>query len=67
MTLQPQKRLIKDVQVAARLGLNVGTLRKWRMTGQGPVFLKIGGAVRYDPCDVDRYIESAVRSATSQK
>jgi len=54
------RKLLTDVQVAEALGLNVNTLRKWRMFGNvGPRFLRIGkGSIRYDPTDLDRYLET---------
>ena len=34
-------------QASAYLGLAVSTLNKWRCHGGGPVFIKMGRAVRY--------------------
>jgi hypothetical protein len=43
----------------------VRTLQKWRLQGNGPEFLKLGHAVRYDPADLEQYLESARRRSTS--
>jgi len=42
------ERLLKEVEVAALLGLKVKTIQRWRFEGRGPEFRKLGGgAVRY--------------------
>ncbi len=56
---------MKEHEAAARLGLKVATLRRWRWSGRGPPFIKIGAAVRYDPDDVEAFIEAGRRSSTS--
>jgi len=60
-------RLLNELELAERLALSVKTLRRWRWAGLGPHFLKIGGAVRYDPRDVDAFIEAARRGSTSDE
>ena len=52
-------------QAAEYLGLAVSTLNKWRCLGGGPVFLKMGRAVRYRQKNLDSYIETAERQSTS--
>ncbi len=58
-------RLVKEQQAADYLGLCVATLRRWRWSGKGPRFCKIGGAVRYDPADLEAFIAAARRRSTS--
>ncbi len=57
--------LLNETDAARILSLSVKTLRRWRWAGKPPRFLKIGAAVRYDPEDLDAYIEAARRSSTS--
>ncbi len=59
------KSLLNEYEAAARLALKVATLRRWRWSGHGPPFIKIGAAVRYDPDDVEAFIEAGRRSSTS--
>jgi hypothetical protein len=40
-------------------------LRRWRWAGHPPRFIKIGAAVRYDPADMQEFIEAGRRSSTS--
>ncbi len=57
--------LMKEAEAARRLGLEVATLRRWRWAGRGPRFLKIEGAVRYEPRELTAYIEASRRRSTS--
>lgn len=63
--IESATRLLKEDEVAQILNMEVATLRRWRWSGHGPRFIKIGGAVRYDPADIDAFVESGRRSSTS--
>lgn len=54
-------------QAAARTGLASSTLRKLRLTGQGPKFLKLGRAVRYRDSDLDAWLEGRTVLSTSDR
>jgi hypothetical protein len=56
---------INQIQLAARWGISHRTLERWRWTGVGPKFLKVGGRVVYRLSDVQEYEQSIVRSSTS--
>lgn len=58
MSHQPQPALT-EIDVAARLGLSVATLRAWRLQRKGPRFVRFGRAVRYLASDVDQFIEDS--------
>jgi excisionase family DNA binding protein len=51
--------------VAALVGLTRNTLEKWRVRGQGPPFVKLGGRVRYRRSDVLAWIEENTKAATT--
>lgn len=58
---------ILDTRDAADfLGLSPHTLERWRWSGNGPRFLKMGKAVRYRRADLENYIERAARQNTSE-
>ena len=57
--------LLNERETAHRLGLRVATLRRWRWAGKGPRYLKIEGAIRYDPADLEAFIAAARRTSTS--
>lgn len=55
-------RLLTEQETAARLGVTIHALRKWRARRIGPVYVKltrsVASGVRYDPADLDAWIES---------
>ena len=57
--------LITERDASEPLGVSVRTLQKWRLQGNGPRFVKLGHAVRYDVKDLEAYIERARRRSTS--
>lgn len=60
-------QLLDVIPAADYLGLSVSTLNKMRCAGHGPAFLKITrAAVRYDPNDLDSWIEARRRRSTSE-
>lgn len=59
------EHLLNEHEAASRLGLAVATLRRWRWSGHGPRFAKIGRAVRYDPVELRAYIDAQTRRSTS--
>ena len=50
-------KLITEKTAAEMLGMSVGTLQNWRCNSEGPTYLKLGGAVRYRPEDLEAYVE----------
>lgn len=58
--------LLSTVHAAARLGLRPCTLEKWRTTGSGPKFVKLGRAVRYRVADLDQFATDRLRAHTAQ-
>jgi len=52
-------------QAAVYLGLAVSTLNKWRCHGGGPVFIKMGRAVRYRVEDLEGFVCSRQMTSTS--
>ncbi len=62
---QNTEHLLNEHEAAALLSLAVPTLRRWRWSGNGPRFAKIGRAVRYDPAELRTYIEAQTRRSTS--
>jgi len=58
-------RLVTESDASECLGVSVRTLQKWRLRGDGPRFVKLGRAVRYDGRDLEAYIEAGRRRSTS--
>jgi predicted DNA-binding transcriptional regulator AlpA len=52
------EKSLNERQVAELLGLSVQTVRNWRFRRVGPAYIKLGGAVRYRPEDIEKYLET---------
>ena len=50
--------LMTEVDVSRRLRISIATVRRWRLLGGGPTYLKIGASVRYRPEDLSKWVES---------
>lgn len=56
-----------DTHAAAeRTGLSGSTLRKLRLTGKGPRYIKLGRAVRYRVSDLEAWLSARTLSSTSE-
>jgi len=55
--------LLDESGVATHLRISRSLLRKWRRTNQGPPFLKLGKAVRYDSQAIDSWLRAQTRNA----
>jgi predicted site-specific integrase-resolvase len=54
-------------EAAEELRIAKGTLENWRSSGNGPVFLRIGGKVFYRTEDLETFIKRGLRTSTSQE
>lgn len=59
-------QLLTESEAAEFLRLKPKTLARWRWAGIGPIYRKIGGAIRYAVTDLEKYVEEAIRQSTSQ-
>lgn len=57
----PGSGFLLQVELARRWRLSVRTLEKWRSSGRGPAYLKLGGRVVYRAEDVTAHEEAAQR------
>ena len=57
---------LNQIELAARLNISPRTLERWRWTGEGPRFMKVGGRVVYRLEDVERYEDSQLRNSTAE-
>jgi len=56
---------LDEYELAARWGLSVKTLRRWRQEQLGPVFCKLGARVTYLISDVEAFERRVSRYSTS--
>lgn len=65
-TSEPQLAMLSTLDAALRLGLRPSTLEKWRTTGGGPRYVKMGRAVRYRLADLDVFTTERMCAHTAQ-
>ncbi|MCO6361589.1 AlpA family transcriptional regulator [Paracoccus sp. 08] len=61
------KTRLNQTELAARWTISARTLERWRWTGEGPAFLKIGGRVVYRLEDVLTYEQARQRHSTTEQ
>jgi predicted DNA-binding transcriptional regulator AlpA len=57
--------LLTPKQAARHLNLSVSWLAKRRLAGDGPPYVKLGGAVRYAETSIQQWMKSQQRTSTS--
>lgn len=58
--------ILNTREAAAYVRLGKPTMERFRISGAGPVFVKLGGAVRYRKSDLDSWIETRRVRSTSE-
>lgn len=48
--------LLTESQISEKLQVSLACLRRWRLRGEGPQYIKVGPLVRYRPEDVDGWL-----------
>lgn len=56
---------INQRELAERWRISPRTLERWRWTGEGPRFVKLGGRVVYRLADISDFEQAMIRSSTS--
>ena len=57
--------LLTSKQAARRLNLSVSWLAKRRLAGDGPPYIKLGGAIRYAENSLQQWMKGQQRTSTS--
>ena len=65
-TKKTPNQAFTEAQVAERYELSQKTLQSWRIKGGGPVFVKMGKAVRYLASDLEAFEIANKYASTSQ-
>jgi hypothetical protein len=63
----PPRIALDEYELAARWGLSVKTLRRWRQEQLGPVFCKLGARVTYLISEVEAFERRVSRHSTSAR
>ena len=64
--LHSQSRRLRTAAAAAYCGSTKSTFEKYRLTGEGATYSKLGRVVVYDVADLDAWLESKKRRSTSE-
>lgn len=65
MAIDPDPRLLDEHEAAAFLRISPKTLQRWRWSGGGPPFVKLGSRVRYARCDLEDFVALRRRFSTA--
>ena len=57
---------LTPIQLAEMLSVSLSTLARWRVEGNGPVFMKAGRAVLYSWEAVTEWLSKTSRQSTSE-
>ena len=60
-------QLLKAKTLAERIGVTEGCLAKWRVSGEGPRFIRVQRSIAYDPRDVQEWLDARRVSSTSEQ
>jgi hypothetical protein len=58
--------LVRQAEAAAYIKHAAGTLEKWRVSGRGPRYSKLGKIVVYDLDELDRFVEERTQRSTAE-
>jgi hypothetical protein len=50
--------LLTEEEVAQQLHVSLAALRRWRLEGKGPRFIKVSALVRYRPEELEQWLAS---------
>ncbi len=59
--MQDDDKLLSTQEVADYLGVTIHTLCVYRITGNGPKYLKIGRTIRYRVSDVRNWVTRSLK------
>jgi len=60
-------RHLNQIELAARWNISHRTLERWRWSGEGPRYIKIGGRVVYRLEDVEEFEATQLRESTADQ
>ena len=63
--MSEERNYLTTRQAADWLGLSARTLDRYRVSGEGPVFHRFGGRVRYLRADLDAWAATRRRASTA--
>lgn len=63
--MDEERRRLRPEEAARYIGVSVSTLAKFRMSGEGPAYIKVGQrVVLYDTAEIEDWLASRRRTST---
>ncbi len=59
--------LLTEEEVAKHLHVSLAALRRWRLEGRGPRFIKVSALVRYRPEELEDWLASQPTGGASDR
>jgi predicted DNA-binding transcriptional regulator AlpA len=59
--------LLTEEEVARQLHVSLAALRRWRLEGRGPRFIKVSALVRYRPEELEQWLASRPAGGTTDQ
>jgi hypothetical protein len=59
--------LLTEEEVAKHLHVSLAALRRWRLEGRGPRFIKVSALVRYRPEELEDWLASQPTGGAAEK
>jgi excisionase family DNA binding protein len=64
--LASYERLLTVAELAEVIGVPVKTVYRWRHRGEGPPPIRVGRYLRFDPTDVNRWLDARKAASVSR-
>ena len=62
---EPSIQHFSQLELASRWRISHRTLERWRWSGEGPRFIKLGGRVVYRLADIEQFEADQLRCSTA--
>ena len=59
--------LLMEEEVSEKLQVSLACLRRWRLQGEGPQYVKMGPMVRYRPKDIEDWLAKLPTGGNGQR
>ena len=59
--------LLNETQVSERLQVSLACLRRWRLHGLGPQYIKVGSLVRYRSEHIEKWLDGLPTGGSGRK
>jgi predicted DNA-binding transcriptional regulator AlpA len=63
----PMDSLLIEEAVSEKLQVSLACLRRWRLQGEGPKYVKMGPMVRYRPKDIEDWLGTLPTGGNGQR